>query len=87
MAQYKEKTGKQFDILNLINTVDYGQVWNKRGSKFDVELSYTILDWKIAETVISNPNFDISDVEEEQRTQLCFNIWPRGWGLLHMLST
>ena len=70
----------------MINTVDYTQSWDDKRAKFDVELAYTILDWQIAEQIMTKTNFDIEDVEEEERTQLCFNIWPRGWGLLHMLS-
>ena len=84
---YKEKMGKSFNILSLINTVDYCQSVDENTAKFDVELSYTILDWQIAEQVIKNPLFLLEDVEEEQRAQLCFDVWPRGWGLLHMLTT
>ena len=42
---YKEKMNKSFGILNLINTVDYCQSIDARNAKFDVELSYTLLDW------------------------------------------
>jgi len=66
--------------------VDYIQPWESAVSSFDVELTYTILDWKIGETIITNKSFDINDVEMEQRVQLGFNIWPGGQSLLHMLS-
>ena len=55
-------------------------------ANFDIELSFTILDWKIAETVVNDRMFSIEDVEEEQRVELCFNLFPQGNSLLHLLS-
>ena len=34
-------------------------------SGFDLQLSYTILDWKIGEHVLYDKNFRVEDVEEE----------------------
>ena len=50
-------------------------------------MSFTILDWRIGEQILSSKtNFNIWDVEDEQRLKLCFNIWPQGLSLLHMIS-
>ena len=32
-------------------------------------------------------NFEINDIEKEQRLQLCFNILPNGRSILHNLAS
>ena len=36
--------------------------------------------------VISDPNFDLENTDKEQQLELCFNILPRGRGILHKLA-
>ena len=83
---YEEKLDKDFEVTNLINRVDYLQKWDSKMSSFDVELSFTVLDWLITDKIIFDKNFSVADVETEQRIQLCFNIWPQGNGILHLLA-
>ena len=76
-----------FNLLTKINSVDYLQSWDVPNSKFDVELSFTWLDWRILELIIRGQhNFDLRGTDKEQRVQLCFNIWPLGRGVLHNLA-
>ena len=70
----------------MLNTIDFRQEWGDPMSSFDVELSYTWLDWRIMELIISNPNFNIDNIDAEQKLQLCFNIWPKARGILHKLA-
>ena len=85
-AVYEEKLNRDFNVANLINRVDYLQKWDSKMSSFDVELSFTVLDWLIADKIIYDKDFSVDDVETEQRIQLCFNIWPQGNGILHLLA-
>jgi len=64
-AALEEKLGHEFDIVNLINDVDYLQKWGSQIASFDVKLTYTLLDWKISETIVRDKNFEVDDVEEE----------------------
>ena len=36
-------------------------------SSFDLEQSFTWLDWKIIDMILSDPSFDLSKTEEEQQ--------------------
>ena len=46
------------------NVVDYAcEDWNATGAKFVPELSFTILNWKIIERVLSRDRFDLQDVD------------------------
>ena len=40
---------EKFELLNVINGVDFLQHWGQPNSSFDVELSYTWLDYRIME--------------------------------------
>ena len=55
-------------------------------SSFDVELSFTYLDWTIMDQILLRDDFDVGNVEAEQQLQLCFNIFPQGQGILHKLA-
>ena len=57
LTQYEQKLGRSFNIASLINTIDYTQQWGRNTSKFDVELSYTILDLIIAEKIVNIKDF------------------------------
>ena len=58
-------------------------MWDYHAS-FDIEMSYTWLDWRIIDLII-DPDVDVQldDVDEDQRLQLCFDIFPKGRGVLH----
>ena len=60
-----EKLDREFDPLHSLNSIDFNQKWGNKMSNFDVELSFTVLDWKIAETVVYDRNFKIDNVEHE----------------------
>ena len=79
-------TKDEFSLLSNINRIDYNQPWNDQVASFDLELSYTMLDWLICEMEINDGNFSLPDVDLEQKIQLCFNIFPNGRGVLHKLA-
>ena len=70
----------------MINKIDYLQAFGNIKSKFDVETSFTWLDWRILELEIHDEVFNLQDVETEQKIQLAFNIMPMGRGFLHQLA-
>jgi hypothetical protein len=51
-----------------------------------VQTTFTWLDWRIIDKIISAERFDINNIDEEQALQLCFNIFPRGMTILHKLA-
>lgn len=50
-----------------ISRVDYLQHWDNLMSKFDIELSFTWLDWRLLELEIYDDTFNIEDVDDEQK--------------------
>ena len=79
----------EFRPATLIMNVDYTQAWSDRGSAFDVENTFSWLDWIIAQETLSGKNktFQLEKVDQEQQVQLFFNIFPKGRGILHKLAT
>ena len=43
--QKYERLNQDFNILTQINKIDYAQLWDSQYSRFDIELSFTWLDW------------------------------------------
>lgn len=43
--QSYERLTQDFNILAQINKIDYAQPWASQYSRFDIELSFTWLDW------------------------------------------
>ena len=72
-------------IRNLINRMDYLLNIKDKDSSFNVELSYTMLDWRIMD-LLDHGKLDIEEVAEKLRLQLCFNILPDGSSYLHRLA-
>ena len=70
----------------MINKIDYRQDWGNQNSSFDVELSFTWLDWNIMDIFNSKSSFEIDDFSESQELQMCFNILPNGYSWLHLLA-
>lgn len=77
---------RDFQILRQINRIDYTKDWGSQSASFDIELSFTWLDWQIMDMVNSDSVFYIEDIDQEQQLQLCFNILPQGRTMLHMLA-
>ena len=76
---------KSIHIRGIINGIDYLQHLRDFDSSFDVELSYTLLDWRIMD-LLDYAKLEIEDVAEKMRLQLCFNILPDGSSFLHRLA-
>ena len=45
--------------------MDYRRPWNSQLSSFDIELSFTWLDWQIMDMVNSAMDFYIEDIDQE----------------------
>lgn len=73
-------------MLEQIIKIDYEQLWGLIDSFFAVQVSFTWLDWLITEEAISNENFCLSTVSDQQKLQLVHNIFPSGAGILHKLA-
>ena len=82
----KEKLDREFNIVHQITNIDYLQEWGAKRSNFDVENSFSILDWIISEKVVADKTYYLDEVEAEQRAELVFNIFPQGNGLIHLFS-
>lgn len=72
-------------MIEKVSSIDYLQKWSSQESSFNVELSFTQLDFKILDLIISDECFTVDAADVEQALQLCFNIWPKGRGVLHQL--
>ena len=66
--------------------IDYTQPWNNSESSFDVQTTFTLLDWKICDLVVADPQFNVGDIDQEQQMQLALNIFPGCYSLLHKLA-
>ena len=55
-----------FKLLYQINKTDFGQKWTDQNASFDVELSFTWLDWRILELIVSDEIFNVENVDTEQ---------------------
>ena len=58
---------KKYNLLEKIQNIDYMQHWGKSSSSFDIQLSFTWLDWRILEQLIHDESFDLGNVETEQK--------------------
>ena len=61
----KEKLDREFNILHQITNIDYLQEWGAKRSNFDVENSFSILDWIISEKVVADKTYHLDEVEAE----------------------
>ena len=53
--------------------------------QFQVQTSFTYLDWRIAEKIVSDPDFNFVDVYETQIMEMSFCLFPFYETLLHKL--
>lgn len=72
--------------MNWINKVNYLKNWGNLDSYFNIEQSFTLMDWIIIEKVNRDASFQLENINDSQKIQLCFNIFPSGHGILHMLA-
>ena len=87
-ALNRKNAAGDFKLLPLINKIDFTQSWTDPNSSFDIENSFTWLDWRIIDRV-EDPELDfyIDDIDSAQKLQLCFNILPNGQGMMHVLAS
>ena len=52
-------------MANLFK-VNYSGDWEDPHAKFDVELTFTWLDWRIVDLLINDPDFHIDQAYQEQ---------------------
>ena len=53
---------------------------------FNVNLSFTMLDWRIMERIIDDQMFDFANVHRKQILRMCFNVFPQIRSVLHNLA-
>ena len=51
------------------------------------ELSFTFVDFQIAEKILLDRNFDLHNIDEQSRIQQCFNIYPGMHSAFHKLAS
>ena len=90
-AAYQKESEKQNVILKNLFAVDYtGSAEsdeNLCGDYFATQISFTVIDWLSLENILDNPNSNLNELDKMQKLQLCFNVFPRGMGILHTLAT
>ena len=57
---------QKFQLSQKINKIDYLQRMSDYDASFDIEMTYTWLDWRIMD-LLNYGNLEISDVDEEQQ--------------------
>ena len=73
--------------MSKINKINYSRPWTSENGKFDIELSFTWIDWRIIDLIIDPViDVDLPDMDKDQRIQLCFDIFPKGRGALHQIA-
>ena len=54
-----------YNLLSKIYRIDYLQEWGELGSSFDVQMSFTWLDWRIMELIAGETAFDVNSIDDE----------------------
>ena len=86
-TQHAVNTGKKdYNLLREINSIDFKQKWGDHSASFDIQMSFTWLDWYIADKLLKDDTFNLDNMDIEQKIHLVFNIFPKGNGILHLLS-
>ena len=62
-------------------TVDFAN-----DESFNVNLSFTMLDWRIMERIIDDQMFDLTNIDRKHILRMCFNVFPRIRSVLHNLA-
>ena len=82
----KLKKEKIQDELNRLSYESIFSVDYSNDESFSVELSFTMLDWRILERIINDRAFDFANVDMKQIMQMCFNVFPRIKSVFHRLA-
>ena len=48
-----------YNLLSKINKIDYVKDWNNSDATFEIELSFTLLNWRIMELITGQSGFSI----------------------------
>ena len=95
MRQYKlamlkrqsldDKTKKYYpEVYKPLFAIDYCQNIENPVSTFQLDRSFTIIDWKYAELI--ETRLDFTDLESQDQLRLIFSVFPGGNSLLQMLA-
>lgn len=62
------------DVYKPLIAIDYGQNISDPISMFQLDRTFTLLDWKFAELIEKSANF--ADMEREEQLRLIFSVFP-----------
>ena len=83
---YTHDKNKKYNLLENIFSIDYLQPWDDVLARFDTEVTFTLLNWRIIDKLVADSSFDLENTDVELQRDLCFNILPFGRTILHKLS-
>ena len=66
--------------------IDYLQDWQSWSSAFQIERSFSWIDFKVAELITTTSYLTFSMLPRSAQTRLITNIFPQGNTLLSMLT-
>lgn len=75
---------RSIDHYNKIYTMDYFYQ-SKNNPVFVSEISFSILNWRMAERIIQEDGFDVSNIETAGQLELLFCIFPKSQTIIHKL--
>lgn len=67
---------KGYNLLREINNIDFKQRWGDNSASFDIQMSFTWLDWYIGDKLLKGEIFNLDNMDIEQKIHLVFNIFP-----------
>ena len=76
LPKYDKGYEKKKNRLDMIYSMDYVTKSTSK-SVFFSELSFTILNWRIAERLIKEEGFRLSDVLKNSQLELLFCLFPK----------
>ena len=66
MAFAKSNPKSKLKAENGLYHIDYTQSWTAKDSSFDVEMSFTLLDWRITDLIVNDDTFNVGNIDAEQ---------------------
>ena len=76
----------QSEVLHELQAIDYSQKWEDASASFELDKSFTWIDWKRAEMITDETDLCFLDLQEDEQVRLMFNVFPMGATLLSMLA-
>ena len=73
--------------MNNIFPIDYEQKFKSPFSQFQVDRTFSWMDWKLAELVSTVADFSFESMPAFNKMRLSYNIFPLGNSLLKMLAS